>query len=185
MPLLYPANGRRWSRTTRAVKQLIYSQPCYLYRIFSQNPDSRVSNMFIVLCLSLCFPLSCFSHDAYRSAPPTFLQITSGLITVRLFDNRGMLHGDIHVDLKYNNHCYRIPAFLETPGFVNPVNSEMLSENGNGNMWSTRRIAVIMISNIVPLKSFSTRITARMAFYRRNGHSGTWTPDFPVMSRAF
>lgn len=113
------------------------------------------------------------------------LQITSGLITVRLFDNRGMLHGDIHVDLKYNNHCYRIPAFLETPGFVNPANSEMLSENGNGNMWSTRRIVVIMISNIVLLKSFSTRITAWMALYRRNGHSGTRTPDYPVMSRAF
>lgn len=86
---------------------------------------------------------------------------------------------------RYNNHCYRIPAFLETPGFVNPINSGMFSENGNRNMWSTRRIVVIMISNIVLLKSFSTRITAWMALYRRNGHSGTRTPDFPVMSRAF
>ena len=36
--------------------QQIYSLPRYLYGIFSQNPDSRVSNMFIVLC----FPLGCF-----------------------------------------------------------------------------------------------------------------------------
>ena len=32
------------------------ASPRYPYGIFSQNPDSRVSNMFIVLC----FPLGCF-----------------------------------------------------------------------------------------------------------------------------
>lgn len=49
-------SGRRWSRTTRAVKQLVYSQHRYPYGIFSQNPDPRVSNDFFVLC----FPLDCF-----------------------------------------------------------------------------------------------------------------------------
>ena len=56
-PNFQPLNsGRRWSRTTRAVKQLVYSQHRYPYGIFSRNPDTRVSNMFIVLC----FPLDCF-----------------------------------------------------------------------------------------------------------------------------
>ena len=41
-----------------------------------------VSNRFIVLCFSTIL----FSSYACRNAPPTFSQITSGLITVRLFD---------------------------------------------------------------------------------------------------
>ena len=51
-PNFQPLNsGRRWSRTTRAVKQPIYSRHRYLYEIFSQNPE----------CPGLAICLSCYA----------------------------------------------------------------------------------------------------------------------------